>query len=53
MKKVIKFLTELTIGMLIVCLMIGVYFGSILQTSYRLCPLTADEIATEVQGYGN
>lgn len=53
MKKVIKFLKELTIGMLIVCFMIGVYFGSILQTSYRLCPLTADEVVAEVQEYGD
>lgn len=49
MKKVIGIVMEAVIGMLIIFLMIGVYFGSILQTSYRLCPLTA----AEVQGYGN
>lgn len=49
MKKVIGIVMEAVIGMLIVCFMIGVYFGSVLQTSYRLCPLTA----AEVQEYGN
>lgn len=49
MKKLIGIVKEAVIGMLIIFLMIGVYFGSILQTSYRLCPLTE----AEVQGYGN
>lgn len=53
MKKVIGIVNEAVIGLLIVCFMIGVYFGSILQTSYRLCPLTADEVAAEVQEYGD
>lgn len=44
MKKVIGIVMEAVIGMLIVCFMIGVYFGSVLQTSYRLCPVTAEEM---------
>jgi hypothetical protein len=53
MKKVIGIVKEAVIGMLIVCFMIGVYFGSILQTSYRLCPLTADEVVAEVQEHAD
>lgn len=47
MKKTIGIVKEFMVGMLIVCFVIGVYFGAVLQTSYRLCPVTAEEI-TEV-----
>lgn len=33
----------------IVMFMIGTFFGAVLQESYRLCPVTAEEIA-EVEG---
>jgi len=49
MKKVIKFLTELTIGLLIVTFATACFFGAVLQESYKLSPLTA----TEVQEYGD
>ncbi len=45
MKKVIGVAREIMIAALILVFMIGCYFGSILQTSYRLCPVTAEEIA--------
>lgn len=44
MKKVIKFLTELTIGMLIVSFATACFFGAVLQESYKLSPLTAAEV---------
>lgn len=49
MKKVIKFIAELTIGMMVVTFVTACFFGAVLQESYKLSPLTA----AEVQGYGN
>lgn len=49
MKKVIKFVTELTIGMLVVTFATACFFGAVLQESYKLNPLTA----AEVQSNGN
>lgn len=44
MKKAIGIVREIMIGMLILILMIGIWLGSVLQTSYRLCPVTAQEM---------
>lgn len=44
MKKVIGIAKEIVIAMIILVFMIGVWFGAILQTSYRLCQVTAEEI---------
>ena len=49
MKKVIKFIAELTIGMMVITFVTACFFGSVLQESYKLSPLTA----AEVQEYGN
>lgn len=44
MKKVMGIVKEAMIALIILAFMIGVWFGAILQTSYRLCPVTAEEI---------
>lgn len=44
MKKVMGIVKEAMIALIILVFMIGVWFGAILQTSYRLCPVTAEEI---------
>lgn len=44
MKKAIGIVREIMIGMLLLILMIGIWLGSVLQTSYRLCPVTAQEM---------
>ena len=49
MKRVITFIAELTIGMMVVTFVTACFFGAVLQESYKLSPLTAEE----VQGYGN
>ena len=50
MKKAFGIAREIMIGMLILMLMIGIWLGSVLQTSYRLCPVSAEELQMEVIG---
>lgn len=45
MKRVITFIAELTIGMMVVTFVTACFFGAVLKESYQLSPLTAEEIA--------
>ena len=45
MKKVIGAVRTAVICAFIVIFMIGMFFGAALQESYKLCPVTAEEIA--------
>ena len=49
MKKIIGYVRTVLICAFIVAFMIGSFFGAVLQESYKLCPVTAEEIA-EVNG---
>lgn len=48
MKKFIGFIRDILIGAIIIGFMMISFFGAVLQTSYRLCPITAQEIEMEV-----
>lgn len=50
MKKFIGIVKNIMICMVISIIMIGGFFGAVLQTSYRLCPVTAQELQMEVLG---
>lgn len=43
--KVIGIVIELVTAFIIAALLTGIFFGAVLQTSYRLCPLTAEEVS--------
>lgn len=44
MKKAIGFVKDITVAMIILTIMVGGFFGAVLQTSYRLSPVTAYEM---------
>lgn len=44
MKKAIGIARDIMIAMLVMIFAFGIWIGSILQTSYRLCPVTAEEM---------
>lgn len=44
MKKTIGFIRDILIGAIIIGFMMIGLFGAVLQTSYRLCPVTAEEM---------
>lgn len=44
MKKVMGFIRDILIGAIIIGFMMISFFGAVLQTSYRLCPVTAQEM---------
>jgi len=48
MKKVIGFIRDILIGAIIIGFMMISFFGAVLQTSYRLSPVTAQELQMEV-----
>lgn len=50
MKKTIGIARDIMIAMLVMIFAFGIWIGSILQTSYRLCPVTAQELQMEVLG---
>jgi len=45
MKKTIGIVKNLMICAIIAVFMVGCFLGAVLQTSYRLCPVTSEEIA--------
>lgn len=45
MKRIIGIAKEITIGVIILMFIIGVWLGAILQASYKYCPVSAEEIA--------
>lgn len=44
MKKTIEFIRDILIGAIIIGFMMIGLFGAVLQTSYRLCPVTTEEM---------
>lgn len=44
MKKTIGFIKDILIGAIIIGFMMIGLFGAVLQTSYRLCPVTTEEM---------
>lgn len=48
MKKAIGIARQIMIAMLVMIFAFGIWIRSILQTSYRLCPVTAQEMEMEV-----
>lgn len=44
MKKALSIIRSILIAMIIMVIMIGGFFGAVLQTSYRLSPVTAYEM---------
>ncbi len=44
MKKTIGFIRDILIGAIIIGFMMIGLFGAVLQTSYRLCPVTTEEM---------
>lgn len=44
MKKAIGIARDIMIAMLVMIFAFGIWIGSILQTSYRLCPVTSQEM---------
>lgn len=45
MKKSVIIIRDLAVCLIILAFMIGGFFGAVLQTSYRHCPVTAAELA--------
>ena len=45
MKKLVEWVKIIIFSIIILGLMFYGFFGAVLQTSYRLCPVTAQEIA--------
>lgn len=50
MKKAIGIVRQIMIATLVMIFAFGIWIGSILQTSYRLSPVTAQEMEMEVLG---
>ena len=48
MRKALGIVREALIAMIILIFAFGIWIGSVLQTSYRLCPVTAQEMEMEV-----
>ena len=48
MKRVITFIAELTIGVMVVTFVTACFFGAVLQESYKLSPQTAAEVALQL-----
>lgn len=44
MKKVVQCIRDILIGAIIIGFMMIGLFGAVLQTSYRLCPVTTEEM---------
>lgn len=44
MKRVIGIAKEITICLIVLIFMVGAFFGAVLQESYKLSPLTQEEI---------
>ena len=44
MKKTIEFIRDILIGAISIGFMMIGLFGAVLQTSYRLCPVTTEEM---------
>ena len=47
MKKLKEFLISLLISVVLAILLVCMYFGAVLQESYKLCPLTEAEVTGE------
>ena len=43
-KAVINIIKQIVISAIVLVIMIGGFFGAVLQTSYRLSPVTAEEM---------
>lgn len=53
MKKIAGIIRDILVGTIIIGFMLISFFGAVLKESYKLCPVTAEEIAAEVMEYGN
>ena len=43
--RIMRTVIEIVTAFIIAALLTGIFFGAVLQTSYRLCPLTAEEVS--------